>query len=76
MIIFEEESIKIDLTTSDYKIVLNYANVHPGTNTTKPLNIKTTGNNSLTWFPLQLKGIVNGSISMVENRLEYNNSSG
>jgi hypothetical protein len=73
---FEEESIIIYIATPSYKIDLNYTTAHLESNIINPLFIKTSENTSLSWIPVQIKALVNGSISTTENVLNYNNASG
>lgn len=73
---FEEGSIRLYFATPVFKIDLNYTNAHPESNPVNPLLIKSSKNASLSWVPVQIKGMVNGSISTAENLLNYNNARG
>jgi hypothetical protein len=69
-------SIRINFTLDSFIIDLKFTSPYTATITYNQFVIRSSGNASLSWIPVQLKASVNGTISMAGNQLNYNNASG
>jgi hypothetical protein len=73
---FGAGSVSISLATVSCEVDLKYMTAHQGSETINSFVIRNSKNASLSWTPLQIKGSVNGKISMDGNQLYYSNTSG